>query len=591
MNPRLAITALGSLLVLFVAIQSAWVSDDAFITLRVADNALSGHGLRWNVIERVQAYTHPLWLAGLIPAYALLGDAWSAACALGLVVSTLALLAVLRHAKPGGALIAIAAMVSSKALIDYSTSGLENPLTHLALALLLLAAERRSLVTVALLASALALSRPDAVLLALPVLAWLARTRGSEAWRALLLGALPLLLWELFSLVYYGSLVPNTALAKLGHGLPRSEVILQGLRYALHPCIHDPLTVLLVLAGPMVALRSRRPEQLALAAGGALYSIYVIAVGGDFMAGRFWTPPAFVGVALLSRARLPLRGSGLTAGAILLVGLLPAGSPLRAGRSYDKLPAWNGIVDERGYYHRASGLRGAPWGAPRPDHPWVDDGRRVAAAGQPSPTARACVGYFGFFAGPGIHVLDRLALADPLLARLPAEYDPHWRIGHFRRGLPVGYDPLAPAIEDPALAALYSDVQAATQSPLLEPRRWAAIGRLLLGTSEPIAPFPYRFHHLREASVEGPTSVPERGLSVPVQAPGALLIERGRGAGVRVLAVAGQRVLATWDVAGTVSGPRFQTWRAAAPTETERVLLFPLSSKSATRVRRVEVVP
>ncbi|EMF82937.1 hypothetical protein LEP1GSC188_2966 [Leptospira weilii serovar Topaz str. LT2116] len=46
---------------------SAWLSDDSFITFRVVDNFLNGFGLRWNPWERVQVYTHPLWLFLLIP--------------------------------------------------------------------------------------------------------------------------------------------------------------------------------------------------------------------------------------------------------------------------------------------------------------------------------------------------------------------------------------------------------------------------------------------------------------------------------------------------------------------------------------------
>ena len=43
-------------------IRTAWMCDDAYITLRTVDNFVSGFGPRWNVAERVQAYTHPLWM-------------------------------------------------------------------------------------------------------------------------------------------------------------------------------------------------------------------------------------------------------------------------------------------------------------------------------------------------------------------------------------------------------------------------------------------------------------------------------------------------------------------------------------------------
>ena len=39
------------------------------------------------------------------------------------------------------------------------------------------------------------------------------------------MGFLPLLCWEMFALLYYGFPFPNTAYAKLSHGLPRGELL------------------------------------------------------------------------------------------------------------------------------------------------------------------------------------------------------------------------------------------------------------------------------------------------------------------------------------------------------------------------------
>gem|GEM_PF-4554271 len=46
----------------YVYLRNAWVGDDAYITFRTIDNLLAGHGLTWNVDERVQVFTHPLWM-------------------------------------------------------------------------------------------------------------------------------------------------------------------------------------------------------------------------------------------------------------------------------------------------------------------------------------------------------------------------------------------------------------------------------------------------------------------------------------------------------------------------------------------------
>ena len=56
--------ALGALALLFAYAfyATAWVVDDAYITFRTVDNFVNGHGLTWNVAERVQAYSHPLWM-------------------------------------------------------------------------------------------------------------------------------------------------------------------------------------------------------------------------------------------------------------------------------------------------------------------------------------------------------------------------------------------------------------------------------------------------------------------------------------------------------------------------------------------------
>jgi hypothetical protein len=54
----------GAALVLcaLVLLRHAWVSDDAFITLRTVRNLVEGEGPRWNLHERVQGFTHPLWM-------------------------------------------------------------------------------------------------------------------------------------------------------------------------------------------------------------------------------------------------------------------------------------------------------------------------------------------------------------------------------------------------------------------------------------------------------------------------------------------------------------------------------------------------
>ncbi|HEY0840318.1 MAG TPA: hypothetical protein VGD74_09030 [Vulgatibacter sp.] len=65
----LALFSSGLALVTWMFAVQAWVVDDAYITLRSVDNFVHGLGLGWNPDERVQAFTHPLWMFCLSALY------------------------------------------------------------------------------------------------------------------------------------------------------------------------------------------------------------------------------------------------------------------------------------------------------------------------------------------------------------------------------------------------------------------------------------------------------------------------------------------------------------------------------------------
>jgi len=134
---RRLVIAGGTAAFLLLLLRTAWLDDDAYITFRTVDNFLNGLGLRWNVVNRVQAFTHPLWMLAVAAAAAVGGDVYFSSLALSIVVSLAAVtLAASRIASTlPMAVLVFASLALSKAFVDYSTSGLENPLTHLLLAL------------------------------------------------------------------------------------------------------------------------------------------------------------------------------------------------------------------------------------------------------------------------------------------------------------------------------------------------------------------------------------------------------------------------------------------------------------------------
>src|SRR6476619_5516089 len=117
-----------SLLVLFtyVFLANAWIGDDAHITLRSVWHFVHGYGLSSTPDARVQAYTHPLWMLTLSAAHFFTREFFFTVTALSYIFSVIAGVVVLRRTTTvGSAALTAVWLVSSKALIDYTASGLE----------------------------------------------------------------------------------------------------------------------------------------------------------------------------------------------------------------------------------------------------------------------------------------------------------------------------------------------------------------------------------------------------------------------------------------------------------------------------------
>jgi arabinofuranosyltransferase len=166
------------LLYLFLLIRNSWASDDAFITLRVVTNIIHGYGPNWNGAERVQVFTHPLWMMILIPFYVLIRNPFFTLYAAGFIFSAATVFFLLYKVSPSSWItpIIVTLLLASKAFMDYSTSGLENPLSHL-LALLFIwiflfreGNGNRRVFLLTLIVSLSMLNRLDTVLLFLPAM-------------------------------------------------------------------------------------------------------------------------------------------------------------------------------------------------------------------------------------------------------------------------------------------------------------------------------------------------------------------------------------------------------------------------------------
>ena len=220
-----AVTLVGAGALLALAL-GAWVTggvlvDDAYIHLRYARNAVDSGAFVYNEGEPVFGLTSPLFGLFCAALYALFGTGVERAVLAcnALLFATAAWLAS-RTVEPRARLPLLAALLFWPSLVDNQLLGMETPL-FVALVVAAMGAALRGRALPAALAYGFALvTRPEAVLLAPFLLA-----AGSRAWgglrplaRLAVLGAvlLPGLAWCAFALTTYGSVIPQSMLAKTG---------------------------------------------------------------------------------------------------------------------------------------------------------------------------------------------------------------------------------------------------------------------------------------------------------------------------------------------------------------------------------------
>lgn len=502
-----------------VIVSNAWVTEDAYVSFRVLDNLINGHGLRWNITERVQAFTHPLWLLLHTPFYPLIGDAYFTTLLISVSFSVAAVVVAIRafEMSPGYAfLFLLVPLVLSKAFVEYATSGLETPLTFFLIALFVFVLERKERMTSAcwlfllsLIAGLAALNRLDTLLLFFPLFTHLVfRYFSIRHLSAIALGFLPLMAWLLFSLFYFGFLFPNTAYAKLSTGIPTEEYVHQGISYALDLMRNDPASSLILgfSSGLMIylalhALRYRAsssPQQLhyiLMGLGGILYCLYIIRIGGDFMSGRLWsTPLLFQLLALAALMKGLASETGIREGLVGIILLLFFSAYLDHEERPNKVSA-SGIADERRWYLDHAGLLNYSRGNNIATHHHAIEGAEMKRLAEISPAPivkeSGSIGMRGYFSGSRVIWIDRFALTDPLLARLPITpsnivfFTDGWRVGHYSRQTPTGYVHAVRTGEttrmDPALAAYYAKLRLIVSGPLFSLERLKTILLFNLG--------------------------------------------------------------------------------------------------------------
>jgi arabinofuranosyltransferase len=432
-----------------------WMTEDGFIYLRIVRQIEAGNGPVFNAGERVEAYTGTLWVGLLTLADVLLPFRLEWISVVGGLLLTAAGVAMAtagsvrlwggaggdRWLAPVGAIL----FVALNPVWAYATSGLENGLAFAWIGGCVLVLARWSTRSgpmrwpAAVVLGLGWLVRPELVLLSATFLAAVVvADRRQQSWRqraglAAAAMALPVA-YQLFRMGYFGSIVPNTGIAKEG-----SEPALQrGWRY-LRDFV-DPyllvIPVVALVAGGHVPLvrdawrerdRRRFATTVALTGGGAANAAYVVLVGGDYHHARLFLPALLAFVAPVAVVPVARRHAAtLVVGAwaaVAAVALRPAqfgDNPIADGfiatRPTNEVTSDD--VDDLGFAALRQTLSeegsAAELGIRRFEAlPFTLD------PDVPVPIAALRgVGITAYVAGTDVHVLDTFGLADTLTAHL-----------------------------------------------------------------------------------------------------------------------------------------------------------------------------
>ncbi|MCR5627331.1 MAG: hypothetical protein K6F99_08435 [Lachnospiraceae bacterium] len=490
----------------------SWQSDDAYHGYVMSKHFAAGDGLVYNAGERSTASTCPLFTIIISLVFCLTREMFFTSLIVCTIFSTAAAYILFYKfcRSREQIIISFLAMVGSVAFMSYTSSGLENCLLFFLSALFLVVLSEhetyksRDLLKLAVILSGLAMARMDSVLIFIPVIVWIYLAKRDnvpfiQAVGIAILGLLPFILWEVFATFYYGFPFPNPAYVKLGTGIPELEYVKKGIWYIIYTFIRDQVVLLVPVASVILSTLLKRPRYIFLSSGLALYVLYIIRIGGDFMMGRHFTLIFFVGLcqfmilqnkesSYLERIRkyrnifnMVVLGSvvsTLTFGAML-------GSQYMLGHKYSSF-----ISDEREYYSYWTGFYNNVVSLATTGRLCVSDGwnneapdelRQQGKTGGIVENAAGIVVYNN----SDLYLNDTYCLGDPFLSKLPAKYDPNWRVGHLRRAVPEGYRESVQnndnEIVDPDLHEYYDKIRLITRGHLFDPESIQTIIKMNTG--------------------------------------------------------------------------------------------------------------
>lgn len=385
--------------------------DDDYICYRYARNLLRGHGLVFQPGQAVEGYTNPLWVLLMAGVLALDLAPTVASRAIGIGAAAVAVWAVGRAWRaryPDSRLSPALVVAALPAVAWHAVAGLGTTLLAALLALAFLEWDRGRARWVGLWLALACLLRQEAALFALPFAAGTVR-------RDRLAAALPvaaLVGWTAFRWFTYGRLLPMPWYVKK---LPLLVDWGYGLRYVLTATVTSGVGVLALLAP--AARAPWRPVGWLL----VLHTLYVVHVGGDFVALARFHVPVLPLLVLLAGSALRERSRGLALG---------LGVVLALGVQWLRLP-WSGETARRHPLVLEQALRYRVLDHRAFEDRWERIGRTLARTCPPDTTvATSPIGAIGWTSD--LPLVDMLGLTNELALGVEPDLEGVKVKGHHR---------------------------------------------------------------------------------------------------------------------------------------------------------------
>jgi len=290
-----ALLFIGIVCHLAMVIRYNFTQDDAFITFRYAANFVDGHGLVFNIGERVEGYTNFLWTIIMILGRLLGANLEVFSRVIGAICSTLTIgvmylfgrdLFGVKSIKSGAAALILGTMWS---FAYWAGAGLETAAFTLMVLTSLLMYTRRSLLVGPLLILA-TLLRPEGGLVFIILAGYEIISRRSLTGYLRVLGSVYivcLIPYAAFKLYYFGGLLPNPFYAKTSMTVSK---LLDGLDYAWVYFWHY-MGAGLFLLPVLIYVRKLGNSIRMLLVFFMLYTLYIVLIGGDVLkVHRFYLP-------------------------------------------------------------------------------------------------------------------------------------------------------------------------------------------------------------------------------------------------------------------------------------------------------------